>query len=106
MGTLLDFQANEYNALVDQCEELQSSYGLLRLRNTELKKNSIFLLMQQQNSEDEREIHLRKRKELEDKITELTQSADSLYSTTKLLVAEKRMLQTKSMSTIVCNLKK
>lgn len=96
MGTLLDFQANEYNALVDQCEELQSSYGLLRLRNTELEKElNISADATAKIIEDEREIHLRERKELEDKITELTQSADSLYSTTKLLVAEKRMLQTR-----------
>jgi DNA gyrase/topoisomerase IV subunit A len=80
MGTLLDFQANEYNALVDQCEELQSSYGLLRLRNTELEKElNISADATAKIIEREREIHLRERKELEDKITELSQGSDSLF---------------------------
>ncbi|HAV1601553.1 TPA: hypothetical protein JG832_002443 [Enterobacter hormaechei subsp. xiangfangensis] len=93
VGVMLDTQASEYNELVDECEALQSSNGLQRLRITELEKelnnaaDSAALML-----ESERAAHRSKREELEREIYNLTNSAEALQATTKMVVAEKRLL--------------
>lgn len=93
IALIVDNSNREYNAAIDEIEALEASNGLLTLRITELNKEldgsaqATALML-----ESERAAHHKKRTELEEELRQQVEGNEVLESTTRTLVAEKRII--------------
>lgn len=96
LGRLINAHDDEYNALVEQAESVQTSNGLLMLRVRELETElNNAANHTAQILESERAAHAKKRQQYDAELKELREGAEALQSTTKLLVSENRMMTTR-----------